>query len=175
MSGISVVHSRHADLRKPKEIRETKRRAKSIPVVKGATRIVYARQLKDLQAGEQLVIKADVVTSAAHPAYPARATVEVLLAEDPTQPQPGPEARRITAIDGRICPRNGKNCVKAESPMTSFKAGVLRIEKKARKALHVIAVLQTGDPHGKAKRGDELRIADGGSLRILRYGPEMAG
>lgn len=126
-----------------------------------------ARELKDLRGGEQLVVKADVVTSTEHLDYPARATIEVLLAEDPGRPEPGAEAKRITATDGRVCTRNGKNCLKDESPMTSHKTGVVRIERNAKKPL-VIVVLTTGDPLQKAGAADELRIRDGGSLRIFR-------
>jgi hypothetical protein len=59
--------------------------------------------------------------------------------------------------------------------MTSRKVGVLRIERNAQKTLYVIVVLVTGDPLQKAKKGDRLRIRDGGSLRIFRYPAEMAG
>jgi hypothetical protein len=177
MSGISVIRSRPAGVPRPDVIRTDRRRAESLPVVKGETRVVYAQELKDLKKGEQLVVKAEVKTSAEHLGYPARATVEVILAENPRKPEPGNEARRITTTEGRICPRNGKNCVPSESPMASRKAGVLRIERNAKKgkSLYVIAILVTGDPRRQAKQGDRLRIRDGGSLRIFRYPAEMAG
>jgi hypothetical protein len=175
MGAISVIRSRPAGVPRPDVIRTDRRRAESLPVVKGETRVVYAQELKDLRKREQLVVKADVITSAEHLDYPARATVEVILAEDPKRTEPGAEARRVTTTDGRICPRNGKNCLAAESPMTSRKVGVLRIERNAKKSLYVIVVLVTGDPLQKAKKGDRLRIRDGGSLRIFRYPPEMAG
>jgi hypothetical protein len=175
MSGISVIRCRPAGVPWPDVIRSDHRRAESLPVVKGETRVVYAEELKDLRKREQLVVKADVKTSAEHLDYPARATVEVILAEDPRRAEPSAEARRVTTTDGRICPRNGKNCLAAESPMTSRKVGVLRIERNAQKRLYVIAVLVTGDPLQKAKKGDRLRLRDGGSLRIFRYPAEMAG
>jgi len=60
-------------------------------------------------------------------------------AEDPSKPEPGSEAKRISTTEGRICPRNGKNCLAAESPMTSRKAGVLRVERNAnKKSLYVM-------------------------------------
>jgi hypothetical protein len=175
MSGISVIRSRPAGVPRPDVIRNDRRRAESLPVVKGETRVVYAEELKDLRKREQLVVTAEAKTSAEHLDYPARATVEVILAEDPQRAEPGAESRRVTTTDGRICPRNGKNCLAAESPMTSHKVGVLRIERNAKKSLYVIAVLVTGDPRQKAKKGDRLRIRDGGSLRIFRYPAEMAG
>jgi hypothetical protein len=178
MSGISVVRSRPAGVPRPEAIRTDRRRAESLPVVKGETRVVYAKELKDLRKHEQLVVKADVKTSAEHLDYPARVTVEVILAEDPKRPKPGAEARRVTGrVDGQICPRNGKNCLASESPMTSRKVGVLRIERNPKKGkrLYVIAILVTGDPLRKAKKGDRLRIRDGGSLRIFRYPAEVAG
>jgi hypothetical protein len=175
MGGISVVRSRPAGMPPPDVISTDRRRAESIPVVKGETRVVYAQELKDLRKREQLVVKAEVKTSAQHLDYPARATVEVILAEDPRRAEPGAEARRVTTSDGRICPRNGKNCLPAESPMTSRKVGVLRIERNAQQRLYVMAVLVTGDPRQKANKGDRLRIRDGGSLRIFRYPAEMAG
>jgi hypothetical protein len=175
MSGISVVRALPAGVPRPEVIRTDRRRAESLPVVKGEARVVYAKELKNLRKREQLVVKADVKTSAEHLDYPARATVEVILAEDPKRPRPGAEARRVTATDGRICPRNGKNCVPAESPMTSHKVGVLRIERNAKKSLYVMAILVTGDPRREAKKGDRLRICDGGSLRIFRYPAEVAG
>ena len=177
MSGISVIRSRPAGVPRPDVIRTNRRLAESLPVVKGETRVVYAQELKDLRKHEQLVVKADVITSAEHLDYPARATVEVILAEDPKRPKPGAEARRVTTTDGRICPRNGKNCLAAESPMTSRKVGVLGIERNAKKgkSLYVLAVLVTGDPLRRATKGDSLQIRDGGSLRIFRYPAEMAG
>jgi hypothetical protein len=177
MSGISVIRSRPAGVPRPDVIRTDRRLAESLPVVKGETRVVYAQELKDLRKHEQLVVKADVITSAEHLDYPARATVEVILAEDPNRPKPGAEARRVTTTDGRICPRNGKNCLAAESPMTSRKVGVLGIERNAKKgkSLSVLVVLVTGDPLRRANNGDRLQIRDGGSLRIFRYPAEMAG
>ena len=177
MSGISVIRSRPGDTPRPEVIRNDRRRAESLPVVKGETRIVYSQELKDLKKGEQLVVKADIETSADHLEYPARATVEVILAEKRDEDKPGAEGRRITATDGRVCPRNGKNCLDTEKSMISSKTGVVRIEKNAKKdePMYVHAVLDTGNPTREDDPRDELRIRDGGSLRTFRYPPEMAG
>lgn len=175
MSGISVIRSRPADLPRPGAVGNSRRRAEAVPIIKGETRVVYAQELKDLKRGEQLVVKGELETSADHLDYPARNTVEVILAENPDRPEPGAEAKRVTATDGRVCPRNGRNCLRRESPMTSPKAGVLRIEKNADKSLHVLLILETGDPHGESSDGDELRVREGGSLRVFRYPPEAAG
>jgi hypothetical protein len=175
MSGISVIRSRPSSVRRPEVIRTDHRRVDSIPVIKGETRVVYAQELKDLREGEQLVVKAEVKTSANHLTYPARVTLEVILAEDPKEAKPGNRVRQITKTEGEICPRNGKNCLHNEESMTSSKVGVLRIEKDAKQPLYVLVVLVTGDPLQKRRPGDELRIREGGSLRIFRFPPEMAG
>jgi hypothetical protein len=175
MSGISVVRSRPANVKRPQAIRTDRRRADSIPVIKGETRVVYAQELKDLREGEQLVVKAEVKTSADHLTYPARVTLEVILAEEPKEAKPGNKVRQITKTEGEICPRNGKNCLPNESSMTSSKAGVLRIEKDAKQPLHVLVLLTTGDPLKQREPGERLRVRDGGSLRIFRFPPEAAG
>jgi hypothetical protein len=174
MSGISVIHLRPARQTTPQPLRALGLRATELPVVKGQRVVVYSQQLDGLRKGEQLAVRAKVNTTTAHLGYPARVKTEVLLSTRATSPDPGAEARRVTASP-QICRGNGHNCLPTATLDPSRKVGVTRILKDANAPLYVNVVVVTGDPFGKAHPGHALNILDGGFLEVVRYPAELAG
>jgi hypothetical protein len=156
-------------------LRTTERRALILPIVTGQKTVVYSQQLAGLERGEQLAVRAWVRTSTANLGYPARVTTEIVLASDPAAANPGAEAKRVVPDSPQICRGNGFNCLPADSPATSRKAGSIRIVRDARVPLYANVVVTTGDPLRRAAPGHALSVLDGGFLEVVRYPAELEG
>jgi hypothetical protein len=177
MGAISVARFRPGTQTPPNPLRVQKRQITTLPLITGQPQkgIVYSQRLDDLEAGEQLRVRAGLKTSTAHLGYPARTTAEVMLSAGPGQTDPGAEAKRVCPESPQISRGNGKNTLPTDAPMSSLKTGVMRIVKDARVPLYVNVMLTDGDPEHEANPGDEMSIVPGGFLAVTRYPAALAG
>lgn len=175
MSGLSLVRFRGASEANGTSVEVKKVGAPSVPVVKGATQVVYSQPLETLMRGEQLSVRVSLDTSAEKLRGPARASVRVFLADGPTETGPGEHAKQVTASRGDVSRKNGTNRLPGEPRGSSLKTGVLRMTKTAEKPLFLNTTVETGDPLKRAQPGDVLRILDGGTQRVVRFGAQLDG
>jgi hypothetical protein len=155
--------------------RTTGRRARQLPIAKGMDTVVYSLPLAGLKDGEQLVVRARLITSTARLGYWARVSTRLVLADGPAQKEVGERARKISTFRGAITERNGFNCRPADERCTTWKVGVLRIRESAGKRLFVNLVADCGAPFGGQKRGDTMQVLDEGFIEVVRYPPELRG
>lgn len=175
MATLSVVRVRGSAGKVGSQEALKKLGARSLPVIKGETRVVYSQILKDLKKGEQLAVRVALESSAGHLKYPARASVRVILGDTRADTYPGDHAKAVTAARGDISRKNGTNRLPGEHSGRSLKSGVVRMTKDATKPLFVNTVIETGDPLQQAKDGDEMSLLDGGGQRTTRYEAELDG
>jgi hypothetical protein len=173
MAGIRVVRlrGRHAD----QPVRETACMCAGIPVAKTQT-VVLSHQLDDLQAGEQLLVRANLVTDAAPLGYPARISTRLFLADSREQAEPGGGARDVASWKGHLSKFTGFNCIPAEGPTASRKFGVVAIKRAPGRPLFANLVAVSAAPFGGAAAGDQLPIDTAQSfVEVTRYPPPSTG
>lgn len=164
---VNAIRLRPSSERPHKSQRTKRRRARRIPVDKDAKTVVYSRRLDRLRDDEELEVEARLVVGCAHLSYPARISTRLILADTSSQVDDGGRAAEIAPFRGEISENNGFNCLRGRA--TSRKAGVTRCDEPARQPLYVNLIAVSGDPFGKARRGDELRVLDEGFIRVRRY------
>jgi len=175
MAGIRVVRSRGGGLRGGQAERETACLCTGIPVAK-ATTVVLSHELDNLQAGEQLLVKANLVTDAARLGYPARISSRLFLADSRDQTQPGGTAQTAASWKGQLSKFTGFNCIPADGPRTTQKFGVGAIRQAPRRPLFVNLVAVSADPFGGAGARDQLAIDTAKSfLEVTRFPPPAGG
>ncbi|MGH2992706.1 MAG: hypothetical protein ACRDL1_04135 [Solirubrobacterales bacterium] len=121
--------------------------ADAIPVDKSMRTVVYSVPLDDLAKGDQLTFEARMTTR--HPAYPARVSTRVLLADDQAQTDVGGSAKALTDFKGEVGEHNGFNG--SGGRFRTQRVGVLRIKKPASRA-YLNLVADSGDPFGGVTR-----------------------
>ncbi|MFL5870790.1 MAG: hypothetical protein ACJ75R_06890 [Solirubrobacterales bacterium] len=170
MAGIRVVRVR-GDGRGAQPVRESACLCAGIPVAKSET-VVLSHELDDLRAGEQLLVKANLVTDAARLGYPARISTRLFLADSRGQTEPGGSARQAASWKGQLSKFTGFNCVPAEGPRTTQKFGVGAIRQPPGRPLFVNLVAVSAAPFGGGGAGDELLIDTRRSfLEVTRFPP----
>jgi hypothetical protein len=173
MAGIRVVRLRGRHLDRP--LREASCLCAGIPVAKVET-VVLSHQLDDLQAGEQLFVRGNLVTDAAPLGYPARISTRLFLADSPDQAEPGGSARDIATWKGQLSKFTGFNCIPAEGPRESRKFGVVAIKRAPGRPLYANLVAVSAAPFGGAASGDQLPIDTARSfLEVTRYPSPSTG
>jgi hypothetical protein len=175
MAGIRVVRARGGGLRGGQPARESACLCAGIPVAKSET-VVLSHELDGLQAGEQLLVKANLVTDAARLGYPARISTRLFLADSRDQTQPGGSAQQSASWKGQLSKFTGFNCIPGDGPRTTQKFGVGAIRQPPGRPLFVNLVAVSAAPFGGAGAGDELPIDTGRSfLEVTRFPPAAAG
>ncbi len=169
MAGIRVVRFRPGEAREPAAEIQGSCLCVGVPIAKRAT-VVLSHELADLQAGEQLLVRGELVTDADALAAPARITTRMFLAQSPGQADPA----RVTELTwkGQLSKPTGFNCIPGEGPQTSNKYGVAIVRTAPGRSLYVNLVAVSAAPFGGNAPTDELPIDTGASaLRITRFPP----
>jgi hypothetical protein len=175
MAGIRVVRLRGRGQQDDRPVRETACLCAGIPVAKTET-VVLSHQLDDLQAGEQLLVRANLVTDASPLGYPARISTRLFLAESRDQVQPGGSAKDVASWKGQLSKFTGFNCIPADGPQTSRKFGVVAIRQAPGRPLFVSMVAVSAAPLGGSGSADQLPIDTAKSfLEITRYPAPTTG
>ena len=175
MAGIRVVRLRGRGRQDDPPVRETACLCAGVPVAKTET-VVLSHELDELQAGEQLLVRANLVTDASPLGYPARISTRLFLAESRDQVQPGGSAKDVASWKGQLSKFTGFNCIPADGPQTSRKFGVVAIRQAPGRPLFVNMVAVSAAPFGGGGGADQLPIDTAKSfLEITRYPAPTAG
>lgn len=168
---LNVVRFRPASPPKAIGAKSGHRQARKIPVQKGVRTIVYSLALSKLRENEQLVVSAELPTSAAGLGYPARISTELVLASDPTESKPGRGIKALASLNGELTKFNGFNCLAATSSCLTRKVGVSRILRSTSRDVFLNLVAVSAAPSHAEKRGDALQALPGGYVQADRYPP----
>ena len=175
MAGIRVVRTRAGGGTAPSEARDSGCLVAGVPVAKVQT-VVFAHRLDGLVAGEQLLVKAQLVTDAAPLGYAARISTRLFLADGPDQTEPGGTASSVASWKGHVSKFTGFNCLPALGPQTTRKFGVIAIKQAPPGPLYLNMVAVSAAPFGGAGSADALPIdASQSYLDVIRYPAELAG
>ena len=174
MAGIRIVR-RRAGAADPPPRRDTSCRVSGVPVAKTAT-VVFSTELETPAEGEQLLVRAALVTDAAPLGYAARISTRLFLADGPGQLEPGGTAAAIATWKGHVSKFTGFNCLPADGAQTSLKYGIAKIRSAPPGPLFVNLVAVSAAPFGGESAGDALPIDTSKSvLEVVRYPPDLAG
>lgn len=164
---INAVLLHPADARYPKPRRSSARVDADLPLDL-KRHVVYSQRLRDLEAGQQLAVAAEVVTDRSHLPYSVRTSSQLILAGSRTETEPGRFARRLGG-KGEISEANGFNCTADRDTCTTRKVGVLRISRSARRPAFVNLVMIVGPKRLEAEPGDRYEVLRRGGLSVTRY------
>lgn len=167
----------------PDKVEQTAKRArgKFSIAAKGAPRKRYVAvsiPVRDLRAGDQLVVDSRLVTNIGHLPYNAFQRTEILLADGPgkTEPKQSRHANKVAESTTRIGADNGFNCTQGSSghrtPCAVRKTGVVSIKRGSSEPLYVNLVVaqsaqgiaplrdrwRSGHRAKVAKRGNFIRV-----------------
>jgi len=150
--------------------------------------VVMSRRVNALEAGEQLLIDANVRVKTAHLGYGALLQSQLVLSEKAWSASRKGTPGKIASTKGIITAQNGFNCTRGRSghrsPCTVRKIGVVRIFKDARTRpeqgegpfvpLFVNLVMSSKAEFGGHRRrpGDVAKLRKGARLSVTRYGRE---
>lgn len=154
--------------------RTTHRRAGKVPIDIESKTVLYSFPLDDLQAGEQLVADASVIVKSALD-YPARFSTRVILADSAEATDPVGRQADLAPYAGELSQNNGTNCLPHAAQTVARKVGVATIQASAKDRVYVNLVAVGGDPLKQEKGSDELKVLDGGYLRVTRYAAALKG
>jgi hypothetical protein len=141
--------------------------------------VVYSQRLDDLEAGEQIAVRARTRISIARIPRNALVTARLILAEAPDATVRGELVKEIAGSSGAITEGNGFNCTEATTPSWTNKVGVLLMEADA--------VTQAGEPQplyvnlvigalahpGRPRAGRAIHALREGGIEIVRYGSDQ--
>ena len=130
--------------------------------------VVYSQRLRNLEAGQQLAVEAEVVTDRNHLRYSVRTSSQLILADSRTGTEPGRLSKRLGG-KGEISEANGFNCTADRDTCTTRKVGVLRLARDAPRRVYVNLVMIVGPKRLEAKPGDRYEVRRRGGLSVTRY------
>jgi hypothetical protein len=172
---LNVVRFRSAAPSDAATARTAHRRSRKVPVRKGERTVVYSLLLSNLRKDEQLVVSAELPTSARGLGYEARISTELVLTADHTDTKSGRGMKALGSLRGEITKFNGFNCLPGAASCLTRKVGVVRILHSRRRDAHVNLVAVSASPTHEDKPGDALQVIAGGSLRVDRFRPGLLG
>jgi hypothetical protein len=170
---VNAIRLRPSSLSRPRARKATKLLARELPT-DNSKHVLLSLPLDKLTKGEQLVVRAQLKTSAAHLPHPARISTRLLLADSAGQDDTGGEAKKVAPCGGEAGEHNGFNCTPAKSPCRTDRVGVLLLEKNAGKKLYLNLVADSGNPTKQLTAGAKLKVEDA-FLEVVRYGANLKG
>jgi hypothetical protein len=130
--------------------------------------VIYSVELPGLVDGEQLYARAGLTTDVTLLNHNANVSTRIVLADSPTETDPGVVGAQVGDLKGEITENNGFNCTKKQTPCPSNKVGVLAIKKNATIPLYANLVLNVSG-FGHAAPGTFLPIPPSGGIEVTRY------
>jgi hypothetical protein len=137
--------------------------------------VVYSQRLEGLEEGEQLAVRAGMITGVRRLRHNAKINSRIVLADNPGDRDPGAISADVASEEGEITEGNGFNCTQRTTPCTTIKAGVLEIEEDASSPLYVNLTLSISRVGGKAPGDKLVRVQESGGLQVIRYPAEQKG
>jgi hypothetical protein len=141
--------------------------------------VVYSQRLDDLEAGEQIAVRARTRISIARIPRNALVTARLILAEAPDATTRGELVKEIAGSGGAITEGNGFNCTEATTPCWTNKVGVLLMESDAMtpagepQPLYVNLVVGALAHPGRLRAGRAIRALREGGIEVVRYGSDQ--
>jgi hypothetical protein len=172
---LNAVRFRSVSAGAARTARSARRVTQRIPVEKGGRAIVYSLPLKNLRKDEQLVVSAELQTSAHALGYPARISTELVLAASRTDSKSGRAMKALASPHGEITKFNGFNCLPDSSSCITEKVGVLRVLRPHRRELFINLVAVSASPTHAGGAGDALEVQAGGYIQVQRFDPTLLG
>ena len=174
MAGIRVVRTRAAPAQNP--VRDSSCLVSGVPVAKAQT-VVFAHRLDGLAVGEQLLIKAQLLTDAGASSATRRGSRPVSSSPTArTRPSPAEPPRASRAGRATSPSSPASTASPALGPQTTRKFGVIAIKRTPPGPLYLNMVAVSAAPFGGAGAGDALPIdASHSYLDVTRYPPGLAG
>jgi len=133
-----------------------------------AEAVIFSQEMDDLKTGEQLAVRAGLTTDVTLLNHNANVSTRIVLADSPTETDPGVVGSAVSDLKGEITENNGFNCTKKATPCPSNKVGVIAMKKDASVPLFVNLVLNVSG-FGQAPPGEFLPIPPEGGIEITRY------
>jgi hypothetical protein len=140
----------------------------AIPLNPAGEQVIYSVELGNLTDGEQLYARGGLTTDVSLLNHNANVSTRIVLADSPTETDPGVLGSQVADLKGEITENNGFNCTKKQTPCPSNKVGVLAIKKNATAPLYANLVLNVSG-FGHADPGTFLPIPPQGGLEVTRY------
>jgi hypothetical protein len=137
--------------------------------------VVYSKQLKELEAGEQLEVSGKLKTDISGLPYNLRESAQLILTARRRATHPNDAVRRAATLGGEVDELNGFNCTRNRLSCVIRKVGVVRIERDLDQPLFVNLVTIVGPKKTRPRPGDHVKIGDGGHVRVVRYPPHLRG
>jgi hypothetical protein len=137
--------------------------------------VVFSQRLDDLEKGDQLAVRATMLTGIRRLRHNAKISSRIVLADGPLERDPGPTSADASSEEGEITESNGFNCTQRTTPCTTSKAGVLEIESDVSGPLYVNLTLSVGRIGGRAPGDNLVTIQEGGGLAVVRFPADQKG
>ena len=175
VSGIRVVRFRPRSKDEWDAEREDKLREPGVPVAKRPV-VAISKRLEDLREGEQLFVRAKLITDARPLGYHARISTRLYLADAPDALEPKGHAQEVSSWKGHLSKENGFNCAPEDGPVASEKFGVVRVLKDSREPLFVNLLATSAAPFRDPPVTDDLLPIRGDSfVEVIRYPTDQSG
>jgi hypothetical protein len=137
--------------------------------------VVYSQRLEDLEEGDQLAVRAGMLTGIKRLRHNAKIGARIVLADGPQETVPSLEGVQVSGENGEITENNGYNCTQRTTPCATTKVGVLDVADGADEPLYANLVLSIGRVGGRAPGDNLVTVQEGGSLQVIRYPAEHKG
>jgi hypothetical protein len=137
--------------------------------------VVYSKQLNELEAGEQLEVSGKLRTKIGGLPYNVRTSAQLVLTARSKATHPNDAVRRAAKLGGQIDELNGFNCTRNRPSCVIRKVGVVQIEQNLDQPLFVNLITIVGPKKTRPGPGDQVKIAGGGHVRVVRYPPQLHG
>lgn len=172
-------------LTKSKPKRTTKEKVRRLPLSPAGKapkrKVVYSVKIAKPRKGEVLIVDSRYIADLRGLPYAARTRSGLILAGSPKATGTGGEyASRLTRGSTRISHEANFNCTKGKSghtsPCPSYRSGVIKISKSAKKPLYVNLVAAEGavGPGSDRWKSSDRVTAGQGYLRVYRHGRDCA-
>ncbi len=178
LAKLSVVRYRPGETKPAKVFRGGRARRKATVVSKNSSikrQVLYSAKVKNLKAGDQLVVDGLMKNKIGHLPYNVFQRTEIVFAKK--RKQTGAYGKVLDST-GRLSASNGFNCTQKKSAhsdtCTIRKGGVISIKKNAKGPFFVNFVvgqhaIGMSTQYNKWRSGDRSKVLKGGYVKVERY------
>lgn len=177
---VSAVRFRPGTMQRAAVERLSNERVKKLQIRASSPKesVVYSVPLRNLRAGEQIIVSGKAIIKIGHHPYNALVQSMVEVSFKPNKSKRS--GWMVNHFEGRGQPAegNGFNCTQGRSahrnPCVVRKFGVLRVLKDVSRTVYLnfmVGLGAQGDLGDDWRPGDKAKVANGGYLEIERYSP----
>ena len=160
-------------------LRTERRRARRLPIDRGAKYAILSQRLPNLRRDQQLTLEAEAKIDIGHLPYSTFVGSQLILATKPWAVRTSPLTEDVGYLDGHATEGNGFNCTQRTTPCTATKVGTLVITSTPRRGgrtvpLYVTYVLRNA-PKQQDPRPDDVMKLRRGYIEAQRYPADARG